>query len=112
MADEPDDPKPGEASYSMDASFYIDTDGYSDRDREMFTCGVEWQKIYAIVKRGGAGTFNIHSENSSRFRMLFAKMKRKCEIRDTEFSEWKTLEIIPQNGPGGVSFNEEFGEEA
>lgn len=35
------------AEFQPVMSFWIDTDGYSDRDRMMFVCGVEFQMIYA-----------------------------------------------------------------
>ena len=28
--------------FSLEMPFFIDTDGYTDRDREMFVCGVEF----------------------------------------------------------------------
>lgn len=64
--------------------FWIDTDGYTDRDREMFVCGVEFQMIY---REAMAGTFidrPIHRENESRVRMMLGKLRIGCTITPHE----------------------------
>jgi hypothetical protein len=74
-----------EAEYGMVMSLWIDTDGYSDRDREMFVCGVEFQMIYATIKDKRDWCQCIHAENESRVRMMCAKlgvpvkMERSCD---------------------------------
>jgi len=66
-------------------SFWIDTDGYADRDREMFVCGVEFQMIYAIVLANRDWNQCIHTKNESRVRMMCGKlgvqvkMRRECD---------------------------------
>ena len=63
-----------ENEYSLVMSFWIDTDGYTDRDREMFVAGVEFQMLYAAVRDGEGWNQCIHSENSARARMMLANM--------------------------------------
>lgn len=43
--------------------FWIDTEGYSDRDRLMFVAGVEFQMIREELEVGGARP--IHRENET-----------------------------------------------
>ena len=42
--------------YSLLMPFWIDTDGYTDRDREMFVCGVEFQMVTELLKDGWTGS--------------------------------------------------------
>lgn len=75
-----------DAEFSLVMSFWIDTDGYSDRDREMFVCGVEFQMIYETIKNRRAWCQCIHTENESRVRMMCAKLglpvklERHCDM--------------------------------
>lgn len=65
--------------------FWIDTDGYTDRDREMFVCGVEFQMVYETIKGKRDWCQCIHTENESRVKLMCAKlrvpviMKRHCD---------------------------------
>lgn len=54
--------------------FWIDTDNYTDRDREMFVCGVEFQMIYETIKDKRDWSQPIHTENESRVRMMCGKL--------------------------------------
>ena len=63
-----------DANYDLVLPFWIDTDGYSDRDREMFVCGVEFSMIYTEVAAGREWNKPIHNENCSRVRMLCGKL--------------------------------------
>lgn len=72
--------------------FWIDTDAYSDRDREMFCCGVEFQMVCQLIEEGWTGTRPIHPENESRIRMLCARRKVACSIAPP-FGGWSQLTI-------------------
>lgn len=89
--------------YSLITPFWIDTDGYTDRDREMFVCGVEFEMIRDQLKRSWRGLLErrIHAENASRIRMLCGKYSEstRCEITDTEYSEWKQLTMYRGGQP-------------
>jgi hypothetical protein len=61
-------------------SFWIDTDGYNDRDRAMFVAGVEFQMVYALITNGWHGCRPIHQENSSRIRMMCGRLGVGCRI--------------------------------
>lgn len=71
--------------YYLANSCWIDTDGYTDRDRKMFVCGVEFQTIYTVISDKRDWCQCIHTENESRVRMLCAKlglpvkMNRACD---------------------------------
>lgn len=68
------DREPGE--YVQFIPFWIDTDAYSDRDRDMFSCGFEFAIIMKRIQSGDMPTRQpIHVENESRIRMLCAKLK-------------------------------------
>lgn len=79
--------------------FWIDTDAYTDRDRLMFTCGVEYEMVAKLLNDGWYGSRPIHRENESRIRMMAGKMGVRCEIRPHEGYDgcetWSDL-IIPQ----------------
>ena len=62
-----------DAEYTLVMPFWIDTDGYSDRDREMFVCGYEFAIIHAILRRGSHVNCPIHRENESRVRMMWGR---------------------------------------
>ena len=63
-----------EAEFSPVMPFFIDTEAYSDRDREMFVCGVEFQMVYETVKDKRDWSECIHTENESRIRMMCGKL--------------------------------------
>ncbi len=71
--------------FGLFCPFWIDTDSYTDRDREMFVCGVEFQMIYETIRDKRDWAQPIHTENESRVRMLCGKlgvpvkMERHCE---------------------------------
>jgi hypothetical protein len=77
------------AEWGIVMPFWIDTDGYTDRDREMFVCGVEFQMLYEELKAGGPVCRGIHSENESRARMMAHKMGRKCTIEPVGGDWWE-----------------------
>lgn len=74
-----------EAEFSPVMPFFIDTESYSDRDREMFVCGVEFQMVYQTVTDKRDWCQCIHTENESRIRMMCGKlglpvkMDRHCD---------------------------------
>lgn len=67
-------------AWGLVCPFWIDTDAYSDRDREMFVAGVEFQMVYALLTDGWRGSRPVHRENESRLRMLCGRLKVPCEI--------------------------------
>ncbi len=67
-------------SYVLDIPFWIDTDGYSDRDRLMFVAGFEFAKIVRVLEREEPYDGPIHRENESRIRLLCSKFGRTCQI--------------------------------
>ena len=85
--------------FSLILSFSIDTDGYSDRDREMFVSGYEFAEIAAHLERSRAGIDRpIHRENESRIRIACGRFKRACAITPTDEEidqdgTWSRLEV-------------------
>lgn len=96
--DRPDDEGPG---YGLVCPFWIDTDAYSDRDRSMFACGVEFAAILDHARDApGPLSAVIHRENESRVRMLCGRFRRTCRIepcgaQDDPAGTWSFLEIGP-----------------
>lgn len=80
MNEENDD----KAEYQLKTKFYIDTDGYSDRDRELFVCGFEFCMVVDLEKSGARIERPIHRENTSRIRMHLGKIGRKFSIDDSD----------------------------
>lgn len=78
-------PEDENAEFSPVVPFWIDTDGYTQRDRDMFTCGVEFQMIYQAILDKRDWCQCIHTENESRVRMLCRRMnvpvllERRCD---------------------------------
>jgi hypothetical protein len=82
-----------DAEYGMVMPFFIDTAGYTDRDREMFVCGVEWQMVYDKIRSGERFNCTIHSENESRIRMMAGRLGRQVLIEDSGVPGWSYLTV-------------------
>lgn len=85
--------------FSLECPFWIDTDGYTDRDREMFVAGYEFSLIVRKLCEDDAPfTQPIHRENESRIRMACAKFERKCDIEacDDRDGTWSFLKVGPK----------------
>jgi hypothetical protein len=82
--------------YECVLPFYIDTEGYSDRDRLMFVCGFEICQLVDQIKAGyrGARELPIHTENASRVRMMGKYLGVKIETRDSGTEGWTWIEVI------------------
>lgn len=83
----------GDADFGLIMPFWIDTEAYTPRDREMFVCGVEFQMIYEAVKAGRGWNQAIHSENTSRVRLMCGRLRVPCEMR-RHCDTWTEL-VIP-----------------
>jgi len=85
------------SDWKLEMPFWIDTDGYTDRDREMFCCGYEFRQIHSQAVLGLEVKRPIHRDNESRVRMMCGKLGRKCEITPHEGYEgceaWSDLHI-------------------
>lgn len=80
--------------FNIVTPFWIDTDAYSDRDRLMFCCGVEFQMIRAELASGNDFERPIHTENESRGRLLVSRQQRACEIKRFD-DQWSLLRVAP-----------------
>ncbi len=82
--------------YSIVCPFWIDTDGYTDRDRLMFVCGVEFEMLCRLLSNW-SGSRPIHRENESRVRMLCGRLGIQCTIephQDYDGCEtWSELKV-------------------
>jgi len=77
-----------EKNYSLYCPFWIDTDGYTDRDRLMFCCGVEFKMLLDQIAHEPEGfTTVIMRENESRIRMAAARFGRKCKVEQCEHKD-------------------------
>ena len=69
--------------------FWIDTEAYSDRDRKMFVCGVEFAMLMRELQQSPETVLRtIHTENESRARMMAHKLGRKAAIDRTPVEGW------------------------
>lgn len=74
-----------EGNNSLLCPFWIDTDGYSDRDRLMFCCGVEFYlMLNQIMNDPRDIQATVNRENESRIRLASARFNRKCHIKQSE----------------------------
>lgn len=86
-----------DANYEMVVPFWIDTDAYTDRDREMFVCGVEFEMVRSILDRGiYEHQRTIHTENESRLRMLCGRYPVMVAIDASGVEGWSFLTITPR----------------
>lgn len=85
-----------EPEYELVTSFWIDTDGYTDRDRDMFVCGFEFARILEAIEKGDGWAGPIHTENQSRVRMLCGRMRVPCSMKTEVQAEWTHLKIPKQ----------------
>lgn len=85
-------------AFELVTPFWIDTDGYSDRDRLMFCCGVEFQMIREELRSHEAFNRPIHAENESRVRLLISRTKRKCDIKRIDDC-WSALTVEEAQPP-------------
>ena len=90
-----DDDTEGHKEYQCAMPFWIDTDAYTDRDREMFVCGYEFHSIYNNLRDGLPVSQPIHRENESRVRMMCGKLGVHCTItQDDKYGDWSHLEVV------------------
>lgn len=82
----------GDPGYGLVTPFWIDTEAYSDRDRLMFCCGVEFEMVRREIESGGPIDRAVHKENESRLRMLCGRSGLPCQITDLGDGTWSRLE--------------------
>ncbi len=74
--------------------FWIDTDGYSSRDRAMFVAGVEFEIVRQALNAGWTGTRTICRENESRMRMMCSRLGLRAWTRAVSgYAEWSELTV-------------------
>lgn len=98
----PESESNGDAEFGLVCPFWIDTDAYTDRDRQMFVCGYEFATIMHHA-RNSPEPFRstIHRENESRLRMMCARFGWSCEIEACEAEHdpdgtWSYFEMTPR----------------
>ena len=79
------------SEYELRIPFWTDTEAYSDRDREMFVCGVEFEMLRVELVGGEQVCRTIHVENESRARMLAHKLARQVTIEPSGSKGWSYL---------------------
>lgn len=80
-----------EAEYDCVMPFWIDTEAYTDRDRQMFVCGVDFEMIRQAFQSGRPVDRTIHTENESRVRMMAAKLGRQIQMEASGTEGWTFL---------------------
>lgn len=99
---EPQDPEQGKAQWGLVCSFFIDTPGYTPRDRQMFVAGYEFAIVLNHIRHRRTRMIRtIHRENESRVRLAAAQFNRTCTIRPCEEHHdpdgtWSYLTIDPK----------------
>jgi len=89
-----------EHEFEMVMPFWIDTDAYSQRDREMFTAGVEFEQVRQHFSNPSFTGTTILRENESRIRMMAGHLGRAvkispCEPEHDPDGTWSYLEVAP-----------------
>ena len=84
--------------YELSTSFYIDDDGYTDRDRLMFVCGVEFEMIYRLLQRGCKNMIDrpVHQENVPRIVKLCQSLNIKYTIEQVD-GHWSNVTVKAQH---------------
>jgi hypothetical protein len=76
------------AEYSLRMPLWIDTDAYSDRDRQMFVAGVEFQMLFIELQSTETVMRTIRTENESRARMMANRLGRKAVVEPSGYEGW------------------------
>ncbi len=85
--------------YELEMPFWIDTEAYSDRDREMFICGVEFEMLRVECLNPHRTVLRtIHVENESRARMMACQLGRKAAVEPSGVDGWSYF-TSPATGP-------------
>lgn len=83
------------SGYGLILPFFIDTEGYSDRDRAMFVAGAEFAMKMAEIEAGWRGAAPVHRENESRFRMACGRLGLRVSVRPLDgYDDWSELEVF------------------
>lgn len=90
VTDEP----PG--GYMLLLNFLVDADGYSDRDRQMFTLGFEFAQVCNAMTEDEEVVMPIHRENQSRIRVNAARFGRKVSFEEPPSHVAETID--PDSG--------------
>lgn len=83
--------------------FWIDTPGYSRRDRQMFVAGVEFLMVTNEMRhQDGEHRTTVSRENTSRLRMAAGQLGRRvvidnCEPCHDPDGHWAYLTILPRS---------------
>lgn len=86
-----------DAEYNCLMPFWIDTEAYTRRDRDMFVAGVEFEMLRQELTAGGPVTRTIHTENESRARMMAGKLGRKVTIEASGVEGWSYMRTIDES---------------
>lgn len=81
--------------FGLVTPFWIDTDAYTDRDRQMFVCGVEFEMVRQLLEAGcWQHQRTIHTENESRIRMLCGRYPVMVAIDRSDVEGWSFLSWV------------------
>jgi hypothetical protein len=89
-----------DSDYEMVMPFWIDTEAYTARDKQMFVCGVEFEMLRQELMAGIPVVRTIHSENESRARMMASRLGRKVELEPSGVEGWTYLKTTDGCGGG------------
>ena len=95
--------------YSLKVPCWVDTDGYTDRDREMFICGIEYYMLAQELEGDGEVKRYIHAENASRSRLLAGKLGRQVTIEPCSHDNFPGWWYVTAPAKKGASDGEEKG---
>jgi Ser/Thr protein kinase RdoA (MazF antagonist) len=88
--------------FEMIMPFWIDTEAYTDRDRDMFVSGYEFAELHReALMNAEPFSRTIRSENVSRIRMMLSRLNREFMIApsdvpmmlDTDAGRWHFLDV-------------------
>lgn len=89
-----------ESDFGLLMPFWIDTDGYTDRDRAMFVAGAEFEQLYTLLRDSKSCQRPIHRENESRVRLMCGRLGLPCKLTPhTGYigcETWTDLEVLPR----------------
>ena len=78
--------EPSDKDWSPIMPFWVDTEGYTDRDREMFVCGIELQMIYDKIKEKP-----VHPCRKRKSRSFDVRQARSASQNDPQLRHMDTL---------------------
>lgn len=81
------------------SSFFVDYNDYTERDRLMFVCGIEYETIYRTLRADKPVVgYPVHRENIPRIIRLCESLGKKYNFKQAD-RDWSHLTVSAKAAP-------------